>query len=1244
MPASYIYKPGTYKGPVILVPSEGPKAGVTITTPDGKTFEGSYLNTNEGRHQYVFPKELYDYQDLKVSYNGQEGTIASGTTSYEGSGFGDWQARAKGSIGPGGEGIEGVPGQFTPGSAGYGSIPAYLGDQYPDPVFSNFKSVKTPNIQNAPYSYIDPAAFASSFGALNRSEFVKNASLSKDIALDQLDTELQGLLGYAPAAAALKRGETDADNQFNQYQRDRQIDTTLPNARGDLESQRQRANTYAEGRLPDSITDRSLELGVRSAAADNASAGGFGTGSVAASNVSDTMAAEKRLAIAQYGEGLVSKNLSDASNTLLAPLQYSNAGSQISVMPSLSGSQLASKALNDLNALTTIDPTNALNNATQQSQFATNIIQRTNEFNANLQSNTDQFNAQGKYTAAANNANTANNFALGKFGYDVTYAGLVAGAGQLNTNTNLALAQQQQYQQIFQDMMKQAQGAQQTGAISQGIAGIITSLGGLLKSVGGDSTTASTVNTATTPSASGNTPVPPLTDYPDISSGAIESVNNEMAGPTNANAADNTIPQGTSISESGQVILPNGSEMPGGYEPVGTTESGTVIEPSADSTVNLQSFTRDLKYTTEAVEANKAPVIQKAAALMNSMGYTSTPSSNSVQVGYSKAGQPVYADKTVLRSQDTTLGTKSVNTFVEAVNPFGVFSSKDTSSLNQIGQIASDTGFLAQLTDQYNRGDKEGFVNTVLNKFQKPLTQSLTGDKQTQDGISAAFNAYNLYNSWGTASNAQKGMGIANLGLQAYKTATGKDIASTPIIEAGPDNPGLTVGQGLGLFAAGYNVYSLAKNWNQLNTVQKIAAGSGNASQIANLAQSFKLLGNGTQGAVAGSNAASGGAAASGGSNFAAGLGNVAGGAGIALGSQQVLANWGKGGKQATIQGALGGTAIATGLYALQSGNPYVAAGIIAASALGANVQNKYSERAAGAGAAAGLGLATGGLAFLSSDVREQVLGSFKGSKNEEQVARDGVRGFAQKIGLADKDYAITLANGTKSDIGVDGSGGTFKVADSSKWVGGKAPSKLHSYETDYTNDLDYTAGLGGISLMRLTTGEKGKSIDQIGAQVGNATLKDIGHGKEFTPQNFSALMQNQRAVYAQSGIKSKAAAYELADRAYKEGRIDATDLTSMQASFNMIYDNNGYDTAQKLMAGRYRGIEVAATDKAPKSDLSNPVAISLSKPSSQTTASVTPTPTPRPKSAVSTKQLITKEAMASKNKLQFSGSNWSGN
>lgn len=357
----------------------------------------------------------------------------------------------------------GFPGGFAPGQTGYGSFPAFLGGEFPNPFLINYK-----NIQTAPYKFTDPFQFAQKYGDFSRGELRKNFDLSKDLALSELDTELKGMQNFVPAAAALKRQEVSLDNQFNQAERLKQVNSALPNAQGDLADQATRARTLASGRLPSSIEDRALEVGVRSEAADLASGGGFGVSSSAARKTSDLLSANQRLDLSKYGDQLLSQNINQSASLFLAPTEYSNAGQQINVNPSVSASQLTANNLGQVNAATLVSPGQALSTEVQQNQFTTGLEQQTRQFNAGNQLNVDQFNANAK-----------NTFALDKFGYLVSYANSLAGASQVNTNTNVALQQQALAQQIAQEIQSQAQHNQTIGSIFQGISSIFGGNGGI---------------------------------------------------------------------------------------------------------------------------------------------------------------------------------------------------------------------------------------------------------------------------------------------------------------------------------------------------------------------------------------------------------------------------------------------------------------------------------------------------------------------------------------------------------------------------------------------------------------------------------------------------------------------------------------------------------------------------------------------------------------------------------------------
>lgn len=246
----------------------------------------------------------------------------------------------------------------------------------------------------ANYTMTDPAKIAQQFGDITRNQMSQNQDLSSELALKTLDTELQGLYNYAPAAAALKRTETAQDNLFNQAQRDAQLAASDPNLRADLMAQRERATAYAEGRVPNSIQDRALELGIRSRAADTAAAGGFGVRSSAARKASELMSAEQRIQLSQYGDQALTQNIANRSQLLLSPTMYSDAGNQISVNPTISAGQAAMALAQQANDKGIISSSEALQNTTQQQQFQTQLQQETNRFNTELAANRDLNQAQ----------------------------------------------------------------------------------------------------------------------------------------------------------------------------------------------------------------------------------------------------------------------------------------------------------------------------------------------------------------------------------------------------------------------------------------------------------------------------------------------------------------------------------------------------------------------------------------------------------------------------------------------------------------------------------------------------------------------------------------------------------------------------------------------------------------------------------------------------------------------------------
>lgn len=1220
MAASYIYKPATRKGPVFLAPDD--RGAPVIIGPDGTEYKGVPGNQrggtffNEGRYQYAFDNDVIGLKGAKLKYGNETFDLESGAQSYEGSTLGSLQPRDKGSVGAG-YGGGNFPSQFAPGNFGYGAYPAYLGGMFPNPVFADFNPIKKTKFQ-----YTDPFEFSQKYGDLSRSEVQKNSELAKSLALDQVATELEGLKTYIPAASALKRSELSLDNQFNQAQRTGQLKDIFPDldqrfgsVRSDLEAQGRRANIYASGRAPDEITDRALELTARSRAADQSSASGFS--GLAADKISDLLSAEQRLNIAQYGEGLVANNAGARTNLLnneaalrLAPTQYSDAGAQVRVNPTVSIAGAAQQNLGQLNQLSMLSASQA---------FAGEVGQR--QFQASQEQARREFNASGRFSESQINAGIANNFALTKFGYDVGYAGALAGAAQNDINTNTELAQQEAANQASQQAQDQAQQGNTVGAIASGIGAIGGAILGGIGLLGGGASGGYTGADAISAGGESYQPgsaygggegsifVPSGQPLPEgyrrqrrtsnggtiaIPSGSVPGSQTGYQGGSSPGGSYNGGQSGEDFgggntegsqagsSDSSADIVPPYSSPPGSdYNPdsedVGGGDSFAYnrMAFSKASNGNIQTFQEDTGVGVAPDE--QAYLAAEGRNVLSDAGIHHAPSRTAtIDIGTDNAGRQLYGDPRKMSVQNPRIGTEYVKSFTDTINPFGILSKGDQSTLQQIANVAGSAAFIDKLNTQWRNKDTKGFVNTILGAYKTPLINSITKDPRSRSGLNAAYSAYNLFQNWDRMSGGQKGLGLASLGLQAYKYTTGEDLASKPIVDATSNTPGLNVGQALGLFQAGYNVYGMVNNWSDLNNIQKVAYGTQNLNSLAQLGKQLGLLGNGTTGSAVSINAsqlASAGYSAapsygvgavvgdagaaylpgyttvgtlSNGSKVAlptanaesvalgpSTLSQVAGATALAAGAYQVYKGWGTGGKSGAINGAIGGSAMAGGLYALGYSNPYLLAGVAAVSVLGGLIHT---------------------------------------GKNADQVARDRVRDVYKNVGLVDKDYHITLANGSRVNLGVDGHGDQHDFTNT-KEVQGK-PRKLSAYDVDYTNDLDYTSALAGITLSRLLTGGKATNIEQMGGQIANAAIKDVGYNKEMSRSNFDAMARNQRAFYSQSGIKSKEDAYQLLNTAFAEHRLSAADLVSSQQAVNIIFDKNGYDTAQKLMAGRHRGIE----------------------------------------------------------------------
>ena len=1100
------------------------------------------------------------------------------------------------------------PEGYIPGMAGqYGFYPANLEELFPSASLVKYKRMKS-----APYNFTDPMEFAEEYGDFNREQYSKNIDMAKEFSLDALNTELEALQSYVPAAASLKRSETALDNIFNQSQRTRQVESTMPGVTKSLESQASRAETYARGGVPDDISNQALELGIRSSAADQATAGGFGATSSVARKASDLMSAAQRLQIAQYGENLLTQNVGTRANLLLAPTEYSNAGTQISVNPTVSPAQLQSAYLSDINQYSMISPTTALQSQVQQQQFVTSQKQQTR-----------MFNTGNAFSAEQINANAQNQFKMNKFQYQAGFAAAVAGAAQTDSNTALQMELADKYYDIYKDSKDATQSANNIQSVISGIGSVISAGSQLVSAFSGlgkRNTSSDTGSSQVLTSDEGGYQYDVASTSPEtnVSSGA------DQGGYTTSGTRE-SIDVGLGGTTAADAIQDSIGLSSGGGESYGTSASYMDYSSGNIGGVSTQaaSFSADTGYSIPASSNNEVTkaLLSSSAVPLNQAGLSTESFAGSIPVGTNTMGQRVYSDPALAASTDTSGGSRITAALTSVLDPMGALTKDDATALDAIGSVASDTALLASLTAAYQNKDSKAFTNILTNALKQPVINSATDDFQTRQGLSAAFNAYNLFANWGNMSAAQKSLSVATAGIQGFNTVSGENLWQSNIIDPVTDaagnviTPGLNVSQAMSLLGTGVNVYGMVKNWDQMSTMSRVASGTSNLSNMITVANKFGLLGKGTSNAavaVTASDIASSGASlaptygigaitapsaanlpagytavASGGqgviavpqgleasakaftevgsaaataetstmSNLVGGATLAAGAVSVGMGAKTIMDSWGEGGKSGRLQGAIGGSSMALGLYAMGSSslvsgtafaaaatNPFVLAGVVAAS-------------------------------FAASAI--------KTGKSESQMKRDAVRGVIKKSGLADSDYNVTLADGSKASIGIDGHGGYHEArySDQINWKEGGKNGKLQSFDIDYTNDLDYASGMGGMTLSRLLTGGSATNIDQIGGQLGNAAISNIGYGKDMTEDNFNKMAANMRSFYAKSGINSKVDGYALVKQAYADGRLDDTQAVAAHQTLDFLFDSDGYIKCKSLMAGRQAGTAAAKVE-----------------------------------------------------------------
>lgn len=675
-----------------------------------------------------------------------------------------------------------------------------------------FAPVAFETIKPAAYDYTDPLAYAKQVAAQNQGMIQQNWAQGKGLALDALETELQGLKGFTAGSAALKREQIAVDNAFNQQQRTAQLRQVMPEAAGDLAAQRSRAAAYAEGRLPDSMLDRAMELGIRSNAADTATYAGFGAKSAQASKLSDLMSAEQRFQLGQYGENLIGQNMQTKANLMLAPTQYSTAGSEIKVMPEVGAARLAYQGMSAINEATMLTPSAALTAKIGQNQFTTQLAQRTNEFNATGKFNAATFNTTGAYTAALN-----------KFNYDIAYQDSLVAANQSRLDMATAL---------------QTAGIMQGGA-NQGLtdaqqANLTTSL---LESMGISSNALNALGDTFKPSAeSGTTQERTKLSTEPLTTSTIPTAT------TNSSGFDASIPTGVKYA--------NGVETPAGYAKVASNSDGTYSAvPIADYSSTLQRFAEANQLPLSDVKIENAALADRAIANATGSSYIPLPSFQ--PIGTLSNGRQVYSMPAAAAGANIGSGAQNVANIGNFLGALGASNPEVNATLQSLGTTIGNPNTIATLDENYRTRGKAALSTTIAN-----MIYGGTPDAKTDHGQQGQFMVERLADMWGGLSPEQKANGLAAMTGTAIANKTGIDINNE--IVPGTDRSAagaLRIGDAVALTTSGVNGMALARNWNQLSTLVNMAnkplTGINlTPANIARVTESIGALGYGPQGAA----------------------------------------------------------------------------------------------------------------------------------------------------------------------------------------------------------------------------------------------------------------------------------------------------------------------------------------------------------------------------------------------------------
>lgn len=199
-------------------------------------------------------------------------------------------------------------------------------------------------------------------------------------------------------------------------------------------------------------------------------------------------------------------------------------------------------------------------------------------------------------------------------------------------------------------------------------------------------------------------------------------------------------------------------------------------------------------------------------------------------------------------------------------------------------------------------------------------------------------------------------------------------------------------------------------------------------------------------------------------------------------------------------------------------------AGIALGTALtGMGLYNAFKGKKGDPASRAQTAVVTGGLSEVARPIMGR--GLFKSGKSGDQQGRDKARGLAVGAGLADKDFNVSLADGSKYNIGKDGS--------------------VKNYNVDFkrAGAGDAVGNVQGLAHI-IGAGLNEKARRDLTGELANAALSK-GDAKA-----------NALALYQNAGFDTKDKAFAAIQQLQDQGQIDQERGNIYRNAANNLYGN----------------------------------------------------------------------------------------